>query len=320
MCAERAGELTPGSLLGGYRIEQRIGRGGMAMVYRASDERAHRTVALKVLAAGLTRDHVFRTRFAREAAAAAAVDHPGILPVHETGESSGRLFIAMRYVPGGDVRSLLRGQGPLPASLALDVATQAAAALDAAHARGVVHRDVKPANLLLEASYPGTPTAPEPLGPVYLTDFGISKSITADHLTAVGQIVGTLDYAAPEQLDGEPVDGRTDQYALACTAYELLAGSPPFRGSVPQATIYGHLAQDPPSLADRRNDLAPAADQVIARALAKDPADRYATCSQFATHLGLALGLVKPTRPATPPGRPSRRTEPEPPTTLRDPA
>ena len=215
-----------GSQVAGYRLEERIGLGGMAVVFRAYDSRLDRRVALKILAPGLAADQAFRQRFIRESRAAAAVEDPHIIPVFEAGESDGVLFIAMRYVRGGDVRSLIDRVGALPPGRAAEIISQVAGALDAAHERGLVHRDVKPGNMLLEAS--AAADRPEH---VYLSDFGLSKAALSagGDLTASGQFLGTLDYVAPEQIESRPLDGRTDEYALACSAYEMLCGEPPFR-------------------------------------------------------------------------------------------
>lgn len=275
----------PGAVIAGYRLEERIGRGGMAVVFRAVDERLGRPVALKILSPGLTADNAFRIRFINESRAAAAVEHPHIIPVYEAGETAGMLFIAMRYVRGGDARSLLRRLGPLPADRAWGIVSQVAAALDAAHRRGLVHRDVKPGNMLLDA---GSGLADH----VYLTDFGISKQSQSAGLTITGQILGTLDYAAPEQIEGREVDGRTDLYSLACSVFELLGGTPPFRRSQGTALIYAHLSAQPPPVTASRPDLPPATDRVIAMAMAKAAADRYASCAEFAADLGRALRLI----------------------------
>ena len=275
---------TAGSRVAGYLLEEQVGEGGMAVVFRARDERLGRLVALKALAPALAADAEFRQRFLRESRMAAAVDDPHIIPVFEAGEAGGVLFIAMRYVPGGDVRTLLRREGPLSAGRAAAIISAVASALDAAHAAGLVHRDVKPANMLLDARA-GRPDH------VYLSDFGLSRpALAATGLTGPGQFVGTLDYVAPEQLEGQPVDGRADQYALACAAFELLAGSPPFHREEPMAVMYAHVSQPPPLLTSLRPAV-PAADQVLARALAKAPARRYATCREFADALRGSLGL-----------------------------
>jgi DNA-binding beta-propeller fold protein YncE/tRNA A-37 threonylcarbamoyl transferase component Bud32 len=277
-------EFAIGSRLAGYRLDAQIGRGGMAVVYRGYDPRLDRRVALKVLAPELARDESFRQRFIRESRAAAAVDHPHIIPVFEAGESDGVLFIAMRYVDGGDVGALIRPGAPLPAARVVGIVTQVASALDAAHARGLVHRDVKPGNMLLDAS--------SSIDHVYLSDFGLSKqSLSSSHLTATGQFLGTLDYVAPEQIEGRPVDGRTDLYALACAAFELLCGAPPFQREERLAAMWAQLSEPPPALTARRPDLPPAVDQVLAKALAKAPGDRYRTCLEFATALRDACGL-----------------------------
>jgi serine/threonine protein kinase len=208
------------------------------VVFRARDERLDRLVALKVLAPGLAANEEFRRRFLRESRAAAAVDDPHIIPVYEAGETGGVLFIAMRYVSGGDVRSLLRRQGPLPPGRAAAIISPVACALDAAHGAGLVHRDVKPGNMLVDAG-PGRPDH------VYLADFGLSKSRSASVLTGTG--LGTVAYMAPEQIQGQGVDGRADQYALGCAAFELLGGTVPFERDQDMAVIYAHLSVPPPS-------------------------------------------------------------------------
>jgi serine/threonine protein kinase len=285
-----AGEAVAGfgasSRIAGYRLEERIGAGGMAVVFRARDERLGRLVALKILAPGLSADDQFRQRFVRESRAAAAVDDPHIIPVFEASEAEGVLFIAMRYVPGGDVRSLLRREGPLPPARVAAIISPVASALDAAHAAGLVHRDVKPANMLLDTR-PGRPDH------VYLADFGLSKGRSSSAtLTGTGLSMGTPSYMAPEQIEGRAVDGRTDQYALACAAFELLAGQPPFERDLDQAVIFAQLTAPPPSLRARRPDVPPAIDAVLARALAKAPEQRYASCREFAEALRLAFGLA----------------------------
>ncbi|HYV79332.1 MAG TPA: protein kinase, partial [Streptosporangiaceae bacterium] len=277
------GRLAPGAMLAGYRIEEEIGRGGMAVVYRAYDDHLDRRVALKVLAPDLARDEEFRARFIQESRIAAATEHPNIIPVFSAGEADGVLYIAMRYIPDGDVRSLIDRVGPLPPARACALVAQAASALDAAHARGLVHRDVKPTNMLLEIS-PRT-SRPDHL---YLSDFGLAKPSAASGLTATGQFFGTVDYVAPEQIQGEPLDGRTDQYALACTAFEMLSGFPPFQRENGMAVISAQLSEPPPSLSARMPGLPAAVDRVIAKALAKSPADRYERCLDFAEALQAA--------------------------------
>jgi serine/threonine-protein kinase len=282
-----AGDLAPGDRLAGYLIQDRIGRGGMAVVYRALDLRLGRIVALKVLAPRLGEDHAFRQRFIRESRAAAGVDHPHIVPVFEAGEAAGMLFIVMRYVDHGDIRRLIEAQGWLSPLRAAAITTQVASALDAAHVRGLVHRDVKPGNMLLARAGDGSDH-------VYLSDFGLSKqSVNTSTLTAAGQFLGTLDYVSPEQIQGNHVDGRADQYALACTVVEMLTGRPPFHRDDTMQLMWAQLEEPPPSLTERRPDLPPAVDQVVAAALAKSPAGRYPTCAAFAASLSAAAGVSR---------------------------
>jgi len=259
----------------------------MAVVFRAHDERLDRTVALKILSPALAADAAFRQRFIRESRAAAAVDDPHIIPVFEAGESSGVLFIAMRFVRGGDVRSMLGQFGPLPPGRVAEIVSQVASALDAAHGRGLVHRDVKPANILLDArAGMGRPDH------VYLSDFGLSKTALATTgLTGTGMFLGTLDYIAPEQIEGKPVDGRADEYALACAAYELITGSPPFQRDDAMAVMYAQLTEPAPPVTSRRPELSAEVDGVFARALAKQAAERYPSCTDFAEALRHAFGI-----------------------------
>jgi serine/threonine-protein kinase len=279
-----------------YRLEEEIGRGGMAVVYRARDLVLDRTAAVKLLAPELARNDVFRGRFASESKAAAAIDHPHIIPVFEAGESDGILYIAMRYVQGRDLRALLDRLGPLPVPQALRITGQVASALDAAHAHGLVHRDVKPGNILVAE---GTDSDhPEH---VYLTDFGLTKkSLSLTGFTTVGQFVGTVDYVAPEQISGKPVDGRCDLYSLACVAYEALCGVPPYRREDDLALLWAHLHEPPPRVTSARPDLPEAADAVFATALAKTPEERQPSCLAFTSALREAtrrptVPLSKPT-------------------------
>jgi serine/threonine protein kinase len=293
------GGIAAGSQIAGYTIEEQIGRGGMAVVYRASDKRLNRHVALKILAPELASDAGYRQRFLREMRAAAAVDHPNIVPVFDAGEADGALFIAMRYVDGQDVRTMLETEPRLPAARACHLIAQAASALDAAHARGLVHRDVKPGNMLIGSAHPDH---------LYLSDFGLSKQrVSSAPLTLTGQFMGTLDYMAPEQIEGKPTDGRADLYALACTAFEMLAGQPPFQRDAGLAVMWAQVSAPVPSLRALRPDLPPAVDQVMARALAKTPDARYPTCMAFARALAAACGVgreaVETGADAAPPGR-----------------
>ncbi|MGW2717576.1 serine/threonine-protein kinase [Streptomyces sp. NPDC001492] len=287
----RPSELI-GRQVAGYRIEREIGRGGMAVVYRARDLRLDRTVALKLLAPELARNDTFRLRFTHESRAAAAIDHPHIVPVYEAGETDGVLYIAMRYVEGSDLRHLLDRRGPLAPVAAVRIAAQIASALDAAHDHGLVHRDVKPGNILVAR---GTDSDhPEH---AYLTDFGLTKkSLSLTGFTTVGQFVGTLDYVAPEQISGRPVDGRCDVYGFACVVFECLAGRPPFRRDDDMALLWAHQYDQPPPLTDFRPDLAPAVDTAFAKALAKGPDERHASCLAFVAAL---RGAVTGAGPAT---------------------
>jgi len=279
-----------------YRLDGFIGQGAAAVVYLAQDERSGHNVALKVLAPELARDDAFRDQFLHEARAAAAVDHPHIIPVYEAGEADGMLYLAMRYVQGGDARSLLNRFGPLPFAWAWTIIAQVASALDAAHARGLIHRDVKPSNMLLDAGGAAGESAPRradggDFDHVYLSDFGMSTNVPPGDAAATGQYGGALDYVAPEQIEGRAVDGRADLYALASAGFELLCGTPPFGQDQGLTVMYAQMYAPPPSAAARRPELPAAVDQVLATALAKNPADRYTTCGEFADDLHAALGL-----------------------------
>jgi DNA-binding beta-propeller fold protein YncE/tRNA A-37 threonylcarbamoyl transferase component Bud32 len=281
------GGFGVGSRLAGYRLDEQIGRGGMAVVYRAYDIRLERPVAIKVLSPELARDEAFRQRFIRESRTAAAVDHPNIIPIFEAGEANGVLFIAMRFVHGPNVQELVATEGPMPAARACHIITQVAAGLEAAHSHGLVHRDVKPGNMLLDMAgggdYPGH---------AYLSDFGLSKrALSVSALTSTGQFLGTLDYVAPEQIEARAVNGRADEYALACSAFTMLTGHPPFVRDDSVAVMWAQISAPPPTLTSRRPDLPAVVDDVIAKALAKVPAERYGTCPEFAAALRRACGL-----------------------------
>lgn len=274
-----------GAEIAGYRVERELGRGGMAVVYRARDLRLGRTVALKLLAPECTRNDAFRRRFAQESRVAAAIEHPHIVPVFEAGEADGILYIAMQFVAGLDLRALIDREGALPVPAALRIAAQLASALDAAHARDLVHRDVKPANVLVAKGVDSE--HPEH---VYLTDFGLAKkSLSLTGFTSAGEFVGTLDYLAPERIAGRPVDGRADQYSLACVVHETLTGAPPFRREDPVDLLRAHQYEPPPALGTQRPGLPPAAADAVRKALAKAPDDRYASCLEFVATLRAAV-------------------------------
>ncbi|WP_374772872.1 serine/threonine protein kinase [Streptomyces sp. NBC_01310] len=288
-----------GKQIAGYRVESMLGRGGMAVVYCAKDLRLDRTVALKLIAPERARDDTFRRRFTHESRVAASIDHPHIVPIFEAGETEGVLYIAMRYVSGLDLRALLDREGPLPVATALRIAAQVASALDAAHEHDLVHRDVKPGNILVAA---GTDSDhPEH---IYLTDFGLTKKALAlTGFTTDGEFVGTLDYMAPEQISGRPVDGRCDLYSLACVVYETLAGGPPFVRDEDAALLWAHQYDPPPPVSERRPGIVPAVDEVLGKALAKVPEDRYDSCLEFVAALRAATGSGG-AKPLAPPAEP----------------
>ena len=283
-----------GSELAGYRVERLLGRGGMSVVYLAEQVRLKRPAALKLLAPELADDERFRERFLRESELAASLDHPSVIPIYDAGEVDGQLYIAMRYVEGSDLRALLLGEGRLEPERALRVLRPVADALDYAHAHGLVHRDVKPGNILLAAD-----------GPVYLSDFGLTRRVDEGaSLTEAGELVGSIDYAAPEQIDGRAVDGRADVYSLACVTYECLTGSVPFPRDSPMAKLWAHLRDSPLPAAAINPDLPSELDPVLQRGLAKNPDDRYPTASELTDGVQTAVALPAP--PST--AQRSRRT------------
>jgi hypothetical protein len=265
----------------GYRIEELIGRGGMGVVYRAYDLRLKRPVALKLVAPSLARDDRFRERFVRESELVMSLEHPNVVPIYDAGDVDGRVYLAMRLVDGSDLGSLLRVAGALEPARAIAICSQVAAALDAAHERGLVHRDVKPSNVLLDVSEH-----------VYLADFGLTRRLADDRGLAGEDFAGgTPAYLAPEQLDGGPVDGHTDVYSLGCVLYECLTGEPVFVRSSRLAVAWAHLQEEPPQTHERQPDLPEAIDAVISQALAKEPDQRYPTCGALVAAAREALGL-----------------------------
>ena len=263
------GELAVGATFADHVIRGVAGRGGMGVVYRAMHLPLKREVALKVIAPEVSDNVEFRTRFRREMEAAAAIQHPNVITVLHAGEEDGLLYVTMRYVRGEDLARLVAMETRLDPVRAAVIVGQVAAALDAAHANGLVHRDVKPANVLVESAGDGMEHA-------LLTDFGLIKNLHSDsHVTQTGMLVGTFDYTAPEQLDGRPVDARTDVYSLGCVLFQTLTGRVPYpRDSVP-AKLFAHLEAPIPSVTALVEDVPPALDGVIRVALAKAPADRY---------------------------------------------
>jgi hypothetical protein len=277
-------ELQPGTEFAGHRIEGVAGQGGMGVVYKAQHLALDITVALKVIKPDLARDEGFRERFKRESRAAAAIEHPNVLPVRHAGEEDGVLYITMRFVDGTDLRTLIDTRGRLPAERAVSIIADIGAALDAAHARGLVHRDVKPANVLLEGA--------DGSGHAYLTDFGLTRHTSSSSeagLTKTGQWVGTLDYVAPEQIEGRSTDARADVYALGCVLYEMLTGNVPFAKDSEVATMYAHMNEAAPPPRESVPELPSEIDAVIARALAKDPDDRYPSAGDLAAAAAAAV-------------------------------
>jgi serine/threonine-protein kinase len=267
-----------GTEIAGYRIEARIGRGGMATVYLAEHLRPRRRVALKILDPELAADTEFRNRFERESQLAASLEHPNIIPVYDAGESVDVAYIAMRYVQGRDLSTVLEEDGRLETAQCAEVVAQIADALDAAHGLGLVHRDVKPGNIVLQGDR------------AYLTDFGLTKRLDAATVnTDTGRFLGTIAYAAPEQFEGRPLDARTDQYSLACVAFHCLTGRRPYPADQEAAVMFAHLRQPPPRVHDLLPDLPPALDGVIGKGMAKAKEDRYPSCRAFAEALDRSL-------------------------------
>ena len=281
-----------GSEFAGYRLDAYVARGGMGVVYSATHLRLSRTVALKLLAPELAEDQDFRTRFLKEAELAASLEHPSVVPVYDAGEEDGLLYLAMRYLPGGDLRGLLQRQGRLSLERSLSICEQVAGALDAAHARGLVHRDVKPANILFD----------ERQERAYLGDFGVAKRQSSKGLTQTGSFLGSVDYCAPEQIESAVVDGRADVYALGGVFFHCLTGQPPYVRETEVAVLTAHLRDPPPALSRVRPDLPPALDGVVVTAMAKYPQVRYATAGEFA--VALREAVASPQTAATVPAAP----------------
>src|SRR4051794_28666070 len=259
------GPLAPGAVVAGYRIESVVGRGGMGVVYRAVELGLDRVVALKVIAPELLEEPAVRERFLREARTAASIEHPNVIPVYAAGEREGIAYLVMRFVDGDDLRTLVRRDGPLAPPPAAAVIRRVAEALDAIHRAGYVHRDVKPANVLVDQD-----------GHVYLSDFGLAKQmLTRGGATATGQWVGTLDYVSPGQIRAGPIDARADVYALGGVLVFMLTGSVPFDRESDEAKMWAQLSDPPPVPSAIRPGLPRTLDAVVARAMAKTPDDRY---------------------------------------------
>jgi serine/threonine-protein kinase len=285
-------DIPIGTEIAGYRISGVIGRGGMSVVYAAEHVGLGRTVALKLLSATLAADPSFRERFTRESRLAATLDHPNITQVYDAGEADGFLYIAMRHVDGVDLGTLIERSGPLPLGQTVFYMDQIAGALDQAHAQGLIHRDVKPANILIARNSDRA----------FLTDFGVVKQASSQGLTKTGFFLGTFEYAAPEQIEGRSVDGRTDVYALGCVLYQCLSGEPPFKAATEGTVIHAHLVEPPPKLSAKRPDLPVGINEVIATAMAKGMDDRYRSGGEFAKALrSAALGTTTEERRVVPP-------------------
>ena len=288
----RGSQLEVGAVVGGYRIDGLISRGGMGMVYRATNLALNRRYALKVIAPELADDDQFRERFRREIRIAAALDHPNVVVIHYAGEHEGRLFLAMDFVDGTDLREMITRDGALSPERAVAILEQVTSAMDAAHHHGLVHRDVKPANILITGA-PGEEHA-------YLTDFGLAKRFdNATAVTSKGAVVGTVDYMPPEQITGDPTDARTDIYALGCVFFQMLTGKVPYQRDNSVATLFAHVHDAPPSLVGPAAAAHPTLGPVIARAMAKSPTDRYLSAGDFARDAAAALEGSRYTGPPT---------------------
>jgi len=272
--------LGPGSVIAGYQVESVVGSGGIGVLYRARQLRLNRPVALKVVEPEVAADPVVRERLRREARTVAALDHPNVVPLYEAGEDNGTVFIATRWVDGTELGTLISGEGPLEPHRAARVAAQIASALEVAHEKGLVHRDIKPSNIILTSE-----------DHAYLTDFGLTKrAASASGFTGAGQMLGTIDYVAPEQIEGGEADPRGDVYGLACVLYEMLSGAAPFAGQTGgMAKMWAHLNAEPPSVREQRVDVPQALDEAIRHGLAKRP-DGRPTAAAFGTAVLQAVG------------------------------
>jgi serine/threonine protein kinase len=278
-------DAADGTPFGRYRLVELLGRGGMGEVWRAFDTATERVVALKVLPANFADDRVFQTRFRREARAAAGLDEPHVVPIHDFGEIDGRLYVTMRLIKGCELQQLLRA-GPLPPARAVGIIEQIASALHAAHEIGLVHRDVKPSNILVTDD-----------DFAYLIDFGIARAAGETGLTSTGTTIGTWAYMAPERFQHGTADARADIYALACVLHESLTGQPPFPVNTMEQIAVAHMLQPVPRPSELRDGVPAEMDQVIATGMAKDPDQRYQTAKDLAQAARAAMAT--PTPPAT---------------------
>ena len=272
-------ELAPGDTLGPYRLEEFLGEGAMGLVYRAVRATDGEVVALKVLRAELSGDETFLRRFAHEVRAAQEVENRHLVPILEAGEADGRHFLAVRHVRGRSLEARIEAEGALPLEDVLRVAAGIASGVDALHRKGLVHRDIKPSNILLDEG-----------GSASLTDFGLAKGPAYTVLTRPGQVIGTLDYLAPELIRGQPATPASDLYALGCVVFECVAGQPPFAGKGLFQIGAAHLEEEPSDPCARREDMPPGLGWAVTRALAKDPSERPATATAYAHMLRAAAG------------------------------
>jgi serine/threonine-protein kinase len=306
MMADTSDDPRLGTVIAGYRIEERIGRGGMGVVYRAQHLNLQRRAAIKIIAPDLAESEGFRERFTREARIAAALQHPNIVTVYDAGEIDGMLYLAMQFIRGEDLAAILRRDGRLRPYRAIDVCRQVASALDAAHAMGLIHRDVKPANVLIEGRN------------AFLTDFGLTKQAgTHTQLTRAGDMVGTIHYVAPEQIEGRKVSARSDVYSLGCLLYHCLSGQVPFAHETDVAVIYAHLSEQPPKLSELRPELPEGLDAIMAKALDKSPDRRFPSCGDMISAARAVIDAAGPLSETIPP-RPSQAAAPAPTPEIRD--
>jgi serine/threonine protein kinase len=283
-------ELSDGDEFAGYRVERRLGRGGMGILYLALEPGLERRVALKLIAPEAASDEVFARRFAEESRIAASIEHPNVVPIYAAGEEAGVPYIAMRYVAGADLARRLTREGRLSPQVAVDLIAQIGNGLDAIHAAGLIHRDVKPANVLLSGD-DGSDHA-------YITDFGVARNVaTESGLTQTGRFVGTLDYVAPEQISGGAIDARVDVYALGCLLFKLLTGEVPFPKDGEAARLYAHLNDPPPAPSLYVPEVSMGLDDVVIRAMSKDPDDRYPSAGDLGRAAQAALRGERPAAP-----------------------